>query len=185
MGRQSLANNLCKDAAGAIGGLGSYIVQPDMDEFLSPPTFDARQTRLSGSLAQLARRVHSGQSSTAIYIEDERIAHSRVRVGRGAGRCLSFAGVTYLLPPCTAEVTAAEDPRPAVLRLSWRGQPDNFEYGPSYNCAPGPLTSHLHGSKTSPWPLSPALTDPHWPSLTFLLFPEPTFRVPGRCGLRE
>jgi hypothetical protein len=142
---QSLANNLCKDAIGVLadGRQAAYATYIDMDEFLSPPTANRRlelfrEQPLSGALSQLASYLHSGRPPTELYIRDKHTVASRVHAGVGKGRCLSFAGVYYRLPACangsaTALDTPRDDSRPALLRMSWRVQPDHFEAGLSHN----------------------------------------------------
>ena len=159
MSGQSLAGAMCKAAAGALAvpGRPTFALMPDFDELLSPPTADASAmphrlaTRLAGSLRRLALHVHSGVPVTAHYLpEDSNAVTSRVHYGGGTRRCLSFASVYYLTPACNhshrSEVgevgaagersgddsAAAFDAQPALLRRSWRAQPDNFEQGPSY-----------------------------------------------------
>ena len=149
MSGQSLAGNLCKSAAGALahGSRPTFALMPDIDEYLTPPTSDADQphrlaTRLAGSLKRLAAHVHGGLSATSLYLNDPSTVASRVHHGGGTTRCLSFASIYYVLPACK---DIEEDParlglsRPAILRRLWRGQPDNFEAGPSYN-----WTSFVH-----------------------------------------
>ena len=149
MSGQSLAGNLCKSAAGALahGSRPTFALMPDIDEYLTPPTSDADQphrlaTRLAGSLKRLAAHVHGGLSATSLYLNDPSTVASRVHHGGGTTRCLSFASIYYVLPACK---DIEEDParlglsRPAILRRLWRGQPDNFEAGSSYN-----WTSFVH-----------------------------------------
>jgi hypothetical protein len=146
MSGQSLAGSMCRAAAGGLAARGrtAYVFLPDLDEYLSPPATEAAQshrlaTHLAGSLRRLARHVHSGIPATALYLDDPHAIRSRVYAGHGTSRCLSFASVYYYPPMCPADaqtVTATRagvDRRPAILRRSWRGQPDNFEAGPSHN----------------------------------------------------
>lgn len=140
---QSLSSNLCKDAVGALSRhWPSYVIMADMDEFLSPPTADGSYehrmgSSLSGALRRLAQHVHSGRSLTSVYLPANlTVARSRIHPGRGRGRCISFASIYYTLPVCALGANGSHqgkpDSRPAVVRSFWRGQPDNFERGPSH-----------------------------------------------------
>ena len=159
MSGQSVAGSLCRAAAAALGERAervAYVAMPDLDEFLSPPATDASRadglaTSLRGALSRLAGHVWQGRPATGLYLDDPAAVRSRVHPGGGRRRCLSFASVYYVMPPCAdaAAATLGGEGRgastapmgapalgaaaqPAVLRRSWRSQPDNFEEGPSH-----------------------------------------------------
>ena len=177
MNGQSIAGNMCKSAAGALAtpGRAAYALLPDLDEFLSPPSSDADisgrlGSQLAGSLERLARHVHGGEPATAHYLDDDTSVRSRVHRGVGSRRCLSFASIYYYPPTCestlnahgsgsrtnishsgktstTVQVGGSSNDLPAVIRRSWRGQPDNFEFGPSHNWTAFPHWNFMVRSK--------------------------------------
>ena len=147
----SLGSGSARSGAGPhLRGAGAaYVLLPDLDEFISPPVSDAFMprrlgTQLSGALRRLVKRVDSGLPATGLYLDDHAAIGSRVYQGSGALRCLSFASAYYYLPTCSevsSRLTSSALPTmtsraqllPTIFRRSWRGQPDNFEDGPSHN----------------------------------------------------
>ena len=147
MNGQTLASNMCKDAAGALAPHVSkaFALMLDLDEFLAPPPPTLVQSeqrpheRLAGSLERLARRVTNDQSAVSLRQGGAQAMLSRVHVGVGSGRCLSFASSYYLPPACSAlnasdyaSTVDSTSPLPTILWRSMRGQPDQFELGPSH-----------------------------------------------------
>ena len=139
---QTLASNICKTSASHLPGNShsmrgqrpaAYIMQMDVDEFLTPPLWRTDLGGLRDALIMLAERLHTTRSGvSADYLNDSiavrrRLEHSIDRDGVGLGRCLTFANVYYL--PSSQGCEGSD--RPALLRLDNRIQPDKFETGRS------------------------------------------------------
>ncbi len=155
---QTLASNICKQAAGdlgksssTIGGRASaaYVTVMDVDEFLVPPISRVHVGGVRGALSVLARRLHTTESTvSALYLNDSAASQRRrepVPWRAANGRCLVFANVYYLPSQCDSH--SSVDRPSAVLRLDSRVQPDRFESGPSHQWQVTPAWNFLHRSK--------------------------------------
>ena len=143
-----MANNICRHWARAdavVSGPGSFVITPDLDEFMAPATLGGAAPPLLGSehaalplrgaLARLAHAMGTGGSVAASAGLPARVRHVEGSAARG--RCLKVAGVNYFPPACptaSSSVAAALSPLmlPRVLHMTTQAQPDAYEAGPSW-----------------------------------------------------